>query len=71
VELLPLGRLYIALAPRLFEGAEEGHKEKPKRKRSLAPLAPLAPKSGRMFTGWEQAGAIFEKKWSAGSSSKD
>jgi len=59
------GRIYIALAPRLFEGAEEEQKEKPKRKRSLAPPS---LKSGRMFTGWEQAGVIFEKRWSADSS---
>jgi len=64
------GRIYIALAPSLFEGAEEQQteKERPKRKRSVTPPA---PKSGRMFTGWEQAGAIFEKNWSAGSSAKD
>ena len=62
------GRIYIALAPRLFEGAQEQQKEQPKRKRFLAPSA---PESGRMFTGWEQAGAIFEKSWSAGPSAKD
>jgi len=62
------GRMYIALAPRLFEGAEEEQKEKPKRKHSLAPST---PKSGRMFTGWEQAGAIFEKSWNTDSSTKD